>query len=171
MQILPASGLFGVDGSSLLCRQHGPAERLDEAPARLPLSDPSGGFAEGGRETRTSGPTRDATRELVDPPAPSRAECYSIGEPGDVPDLAVQVVWTGGGLDKLDIYRLLGVREVWVWQKGRITISALRGDQYLRIERSGILPQVDIELLEALLELPTQTAAVRELRARLRSRA
>jgi Uma2 family endonuclease len=87
-----------------------------------------------------------------------------------VPDLAIEVVWTSGGLDKLEIYRLLGVREVWRWDDGVITIFALRGDRYEPIDRSELLPQVDIDLVHSLLELPTQTAAIRELRARLRNR-
>jgi Uma2 family endonuclease len=97
-------------------------------------------------------------------------ECYSIGRVGDVPDLAIEVIWTSGGLDKLEIYRRLGVRELWRWQDGKIAIFALRGDHYERITRSELLPLVDIDLLRSLLELPTQTAAVRELRARLRDR-
>jgi Uma2 family endonuclease len=43
-------------------------------------------------------------------------ECYSIGHAGEGPDLAIEVVWTAGGLDRLEIYRGLGVREVWVWR-------------------------------------------------------
>src|SRR5437660_879263 len=39
-------------------------------------------------------------------------ECYVIGRRRPrVPDLAVEVVWTSGSLDKLDIYKALGVRE------------------------------------------------------------
>jgi Uma2 family endonuclease len=95
-------------------------------------------------------------------------ECYSVGPAGDVPDLAIEVIWTGGGLDKLDIYHRLGVREVWVWREGDLTILALRGDRYEGIARSHVLPQVDIELIRSLMKLPTQTAAVRELRSRLR---
>jgi Uma2 family endonuclease len=95
-------------------------------------------------------------------------ECYSIGLPRGVPDLAIEVIWTSGGLDKLEIYRRLGVREVWIWQKDAITIFGLHGDRYERCERSEVLPQIDIDLICSLLDLPTQTAAVRELQTRLR---
>ena len=95
-------------------------------------------------------------------------ECYSIGLTRDVPALAIEVIWTSGGLDKLEIYRRLGVREVWVWEDGTIATFALRGDRYERIAGSEVLPQVDVGLIVSLLELPTQTAAVRELRTRLR---
>ena len=66
-------------------------------------------------------------------------ECYSIGPAGDVPDLAVEIVWTSGGLEKLDIYRRLGVREVWRWVDGTITIFALRGDRHERVDHSEVL--------------------------------
>jgi len=97
-------------------------------------------------------------------------ECYSIGPAGDVPDLAIEVIWTSGGLDKLEIYRRLGVREVWVWRRAEIAVFALRGDRYEPIPRSEILPQIDLGLVRSLLDAPTQLAAVRELRARLRAR-
>lgn len=97
-------------------------------------------------------------------------ECYSIGPAGEVPDLAIEVIWTSGGLDKLEIYRRLGVREVWVWRRGEIQVFALRGDRYERIAVSELLPQVDLALVVSLLDTPNQTAAVRELRARLRAR-
>jgi Uma2 family endonuclease len=47
-------------------------------------------------------------------------ECYVFGT-GEVdrPQLAIEVVWTHGRIDKLDIYRLLGVAEVWYWRKGK----------------------------------------------------
>jgi len=95
-------------------------------------------------------------------------ECYSIGTAGDVPDLAIEVIWTSGGLDKLEIYRRLGVREVWVWKSGEITCFARRGERFERMPRSELLPQIDLELVRSLLDAPSQSAALRELRARLR---
>src|SRR5690606_7011757 len=69
-------------------------------------------------------------------------ECYVFGErrPATRPDLAIEVVWTSGGLNKLDIYRELGVREVWFWKKNRITVHQLRDDQYEDTPASAVLP-------------------------------
>ena len=40
-------------------------------------------------------------------------ECYVLGNHRpEVPDLAIEVTGTGGGLDKLEVWRGLGVREV-----------------------------------------------------------
>ena len=46
-------------------------------------------------------------------------ECYVLGDdPAPLRcDLAIEVVWSHGGIDKLQIYQKLGVREVWVWRR------------------------------------------------------
>jgi Uma2 family endonuclease len=95
-------------------------------------------------------------------------ECYSLGPVREVPDLAIEVVWTSGGLDKLEIYRQLGVREIWIWRKAEIEVHVLHGDRYERAPHSELLPQMDLALIRSLLDAPSQSAAVRELRARLR---
>ena len=45
-------------------------------------------------------------------------ECYVVGEVANPrrPDLAIEVVWTSGGIEKLEIYARLGLREVWFWR-------------------------------------------------------
>jgi Uma2 family endonuclease len=95
-------------------------------------------------------------------------ECYSLGKPGKVPDLAIEVVWTSGGLDKLDVYLGLGVREVWVWEEGKLAAYVLRGERYVRAARSRLLSGIDLALLARLASRPDQPVAVRELRAALR---
>lgn len=96
-------------------------------------------------------------------------ECYIFStERRDAPDLAIDVVWTHGGLDKLDIYAGLGVREVWMWRDERIEVYGLRGDGYERVERSQFVPELDVELLVRFLDRDDQTRAVREFRAALR---
>ena len=63
-------------------------------------------------------------------------ECYLIGPDQDrgVPDLAIEVVWTSGGIDKLEAYRRLGVREVWFWKNDVIHVHVLNGDEYAAAE-------------------------------------
>ncbi len=42
-------------------------------------------------------------------------DCYIVGDQSkDRPDLAIEVIWTSGGIGKIEIYRRLGVGEVWV---------------------------------------------------------
>lgn len=98
-------------------------------------------------------------------------ECYVIGAVEDPqrPDLAIEVVVTSGGVDKLEIYRRLGVREVWFWQEGRIGLHCLRGDAYLPVARSELLPGIDLEQLLGFVDVRPMTRAVREYRAALRA--
>ena len=87
----------------------------------------------------------------------------------EVPDLAIEVVWTSGGLDKLEIYRRLGVGEVWIWKDGRITIHSLRASAFEQVDRSRLFPDLDLGLLCSLLDQPTASQAVKALRETLRS--
>lgn len=97
-------------------------------------------------------------------------ECYVLGaEETERPHLAIEVIWTSGGLDKLDVYRRLGVREVWVWRKNRLQAHVLRGDRYLPLVHSEVLPGIDIDQLATFLDRPTTFDAIREYRAAIAS--
>lgn len=88
------------------------------------------------------------------------------------PDLAIEVVWTSGGIPKLEVWRKLGVPEVWIWHADQLTLYALRGDRYQEISASELLPGLDLELLLRFLKSPPgQTAAVRAYRAALKAAA
>jgi Uma2 family endonuclease len=95
-------------------------------------------------------------------------ECYVFGgEEVDRPHLAIEVIWTSGRLDKLEVYRKLNVGEVWVWRKGRIQPFALSGDRYEPIERSRRLPGLDLDLLVQFLDRPTAYDAIQDFRKAL----
>jgi len=98
-------------------------------------------------------------------------ECYVLGpiEGREQPDLAIEVVWTSGGIDKLEVYRGLGVKEVWFWEEGVISVHELVGRVYEPRPRSVLFPDLDLATLAAFAEKPLQTQAVREYRAWLRS--
>jgi Uma2 family endonuclease len=97
-------------------------------------------------------------------------ECYIIGsdQRAERPDLAIEVVWTGGGIDKLEIYRRLGVPEVWVWREGQIGVHVLRGENYELAVESTQLPGIDVRALASFLDHPTALQAVRAFRETLR---
>lgn len=71
-------------------------------------------------------------------------ECYCVGRIQETPDIAIEVVVTSGYLDKLDVYRGLGVREVWAFKDGAITVLELRDGDYVMREGSGVLPGLDL---------------------------
>ena len=96
-------------------------------------------------------------------------ECYVFGDRDidewDRPDLAIEVVWTSGGLSKLDIYRQLHVPEVWTWKRGQIYVHCLEGEQYVQRTASDALPEIDLSLVARLAEVRPMSHAIRQLRA------
>ncbi|HYI10146.1 MAG TPA: Uma2 family endonuclease [Thermoanaerobaculia bacterium] len=95
-------------------------------------------------------------------------ECYAVGAAKESPDLVVDVIWTDGGLDKLNVYRGLGVREVWIWMKEDLKAYELRGGAYVEILHSVVIPGLSPSFIAGFLDSETQTEAVRKLRAALR---
>ena len=94
-------------------------------------------------------------------------ECYILNEkdePASIPDIAIEVVWTAGGLNKLEIYQGLGIPEVWFWKEGKLTFHILRKEGYISTPRSEKLPELDPDLLTHFMRRSGQTQAVREYR-------
>lgn len=93
-------------------------------------------------------------------------ECYVWGVDAKArPDLAIEVVWTSGGIDKLKVYRELGVPEVWFWVEGAITFHVLTSTGYELRDRSAAAPGIEVERIYRLLETPTGNELVKALRA------
>ncbi|MBK5964499.1 hypothetical protein CCR95_10480 [Thiocystis minor] len=96
-------------------------------------------------------------------------ECYIFGDPErERPHLAIEVVWTSGRIDTLDIYRKLGVAEIWYWRKGRIQPYGLHDERYVPLVASEVLPGLDLDLLMSFLDRPTTDEAIRAYRDALR---
>lgn len=91
-------------------------------------------------------------------------ESYEIGENRDRPDLAIEVVVTSGGINKLEAYKRLQISEVWFWEKEGLSSYALQIDGYESIQQSRVLPNLDLQLLTKALNEPTHLKAVREFR-------
>lgn len=100
-------------------------------------------------------------------------ECYVLGgAPKESPDFAIEVMWSKSRLNKIEIYRRLGVKELWAWERRRgIVIHALRRGQYREAAKSAFLPELDLKLVASFALEPNQSRAVRELRAALRNKA
>jgi len=96
-------------------------------------------------------------------------ECYCLGVLGEVPDIAIEVVFSSGGIDKLDVHRGLDVPEVWFWEDGRMTIWQLGADGYRAAARSRFLPDLDLAQLLSFMSPDDQTAGVRAYRDALRA--
>ncbi|NEO97865.1 MAG: Uma2 family endonuclease [Symploca sp. SIO2E9] len=96
-------------------------------------------------------------------------ESYSIGTEKAIPDLAIEVVVTSGSINKLEVYRRLGVVEVWFWKNNRLELYHLREDTpgefketcgYEQITVSELLPELNISLLEECVLIPDQIKAL-----------
>lgn len=91
-------------------------------------------------------------------------ESYCLGTRKSVPDLAIEVIVTSGGIDILEIYRRVGVREVWFWQDGVISVYCLRETGYELVSNSEVLPELDLRSLEFYSRMADQYDAVNAFR-------
>ncbi len=97
-------------------------------------------------------------------------ECWVIGDRPHAtkPDLALEVVQTHGGLDKLEIYRRLAVKEVWFWIDGELAVHVLRGRSYVRSAKSALFAGLDLKLLSRFVRHQSPARARSLYRAALR---
>jgi Uma2 family endonuclease len=93
-----------------------------------------------GRGSATIGKQEDKTRREPD-------ESYNLGTKKSIPDLILEITVTSGGINKLEIYRRLRVPEVWFWEDGLLSVYCLQGDSYIKVSKSTLLPDLDLDLL------------------------
>ncbi|MGD1922249.1 MAG: Uma2 family endonuclease [Pleurocapsa sp.] len=96
-------------------------------------------------------------------------ECYCIGTDKEIPDLAVEVIYTSGGVDSLEIYKRLGVGEVWFWQNSQLKVYCLQDDSYQQQQQSELLPDLDITLFTQHIVIQDPLEAVIEWRKAIAS--
>ena len=106
------------------------------------------------------GSTTIGTKELGARKEPD--ESYCLGTRKSVPDLAIEVIVTSGGIDTLEIYRRVGVSEVWFWQDGVISVYCLRSTGYDLVNKSELLPELDLKVLNQYINYHDQYDAVTE---------
>lgn len=94
--------------------------------------------------------------------------CFCIGSEKAFPDLAIEVVETSGGIDKLEVYKGLNVTEVWFWKKGAFEFYRLQDGMYEQIKASILLPDLDVTLLARYINHPEPLDAMIEFRQQVR---
>lgn len=92
-------------------------------------------------------------------------ESYKLA-PGRVrPDLAIEVVFTSGGLNKLEAYKRLKVPEVWFWKDGVLEVYCLRSEDevphYDRVAQSEQLKGLNLDLLTRCIAMTNHVEAVK----------
>jgi Uma2 family endonuclease len=86
----------------------------------------------------------DQRKKLIAAAQPDQS--YSIGTLKKIPDLAIEVVFSSGGINKLAKYQAIGVSEVWFWEDGTLTLYRLRGKVYEPIGQSELDGLQDLDL-------------------------
>lgn len=104
-------------------------------------------------------------------------ESYCIGTEKDFPDLAIEVIVTSGGIDRLERFRRLNIKEVWFWQQNQFSLYHLRETNpiqfkqtagYEPIDRSELLPSLNIDLLSECVQNPDPLTAAKTFRQGIR---
>lgn len=118
-------------------------------------------------------PTGSMTQEREGEASAQADESYCFGASKSTPDLAIEVIVTSGGPNKLARYQALEVPEVWFWQDGLFTLHRLRNGKYERIYRSEIpeLADLNFDLLTrcVLMAQTSRLEAANEFRRSLRN--
>ncbi len=88
-------------------------------------------------------------------------ESYNLYEKKVIPDLLIEVIVTSGNINILEIYKRIGIPEVWFWQDGLLKIYHLQ-EIYQQVENSILLPDLDIKLLIKYIDYYDQYDAVND---------
>lgn len=91
-------------------------------------------------------------------------ESYKLAPDRSRPDLAIEVVFTSGDINKLEAYRRLKIPELWFWEDGVLEIYHLRGDSNLQHEKISISEEVkgiDLDLLLRCISMANHLDAIK----------
>ncbi len=95
-------------------------------------------------------------------------KCYCLYTDKTMPDLAIEVIITSGRKKLiLEVYRRLGIKEVWLWQNEDLKVYSLQNNEYFLSEKSILLPDLDLELLAQYINHPNPRLAMKEFRENL----
>ena len=76
---------------------------------------------------------------------PDTSFCFKLLK--QIPDLAVEVIFSSGSVEDLEKYQRLGVKEVWFWINNQLEIYVLVDDSYQKQSNSDNLADLDVKLL------------------------
>jgi Uma2 family endonuclease len=92
-------------------------------------------------------------------------ESYKLAPGRTNPDLAIEVVFTSGGINKLEIYKRLKIKEVWFWEDGVLELYHLRGEgktlHYEQIKSSEEVKGIDLDLLLRCINMVNHVDAIK----------
>ncbi len=91
-------------------------------------------------------------------------ESYKLAPGRSRPDLAIEVVFTSGGINKLEAYKRLRIAEIWFWEDGVLALYHLREEgerRYEKITASEAVPGIDLDLLLRCINMANHVDALR----------
>jgi Uma2 family endonuclease len=88
-------------------------------------------------------------------------ESYYLYIKKEQPDLAIEVILTSGNLRKLEKYRRFQIPEVWLWEDNRLMVYYLGAEGYNSVDRSQLLPKLDLDLLMRCVQIPSRLEAMK----------
>jgi Uma2 family endonuclease len=99
-------------------------------------------------------------------------ESYRLTAGRKNPDLAIEIVFSSGGINKLEAYQRLKITEVWFWEDGVLEIYHLRGEgeagRYEQVAQSEAVPGIDLELLLRCITMANHVEAIKTFQQAIR---
>lgn len=90
---------------------------------------------------------------------------YKLALGRRLPDLAIEIVFSSGGIDKLEAYKRLKIPEVWFWEDGLLEVYHLRGEgntlHYEKVSSSEEVKGIDLDLLLRCINMVNHVDAVK----------
>jgi Uma2 family endonuclease len=92
-------------------------------------------------------------------------ESYKLAPGRRLPDLAIEVVFSSGGINQLEAYKRLKIKEVWFWEDGLLEVYHLRGEgntlYYEKVSSSEEVKGIDLDLLLRCINMVNHVDAVK----------
>jgi len=96
---------------------------------------------------------------------PEADESYKLAPGRRLPDLAIEVVFSSGGINQLEAYKRLKIKEVWFWEDGLLEVYHLRGEgntlDYEKVSSSEEVKGIDLDLLLRCINMVNHVEAVK----------
>ncbi|MEG3847961.1 Uma2 family endonuclease [Microcoleus sp. herbarium19] len=90
---------------------------------------------------------------------------YKLAPDRRLPDLAIEIVFSSGGINKLEAYKRLKIPEVWFWEDGLLEVYHLRGEgealHYEKISSSEEVKGIDLDLLLRCINMVNHVDAIK----------
>jgi Uma2 family endonuclease len=97
-------------------------------------------------------------------------ESYCVGTLKELPDFAIEINLTSGGIDKLAIYQGLGIPEVLVWENNKLALYDLRESIDREATSSQFFPGLDFQLLARYIQPQNQPQAIKDFLVAIRAK-